>query len=591
VRGSRVVPPILVALATSVAFLPALWGEFVSWDDLTMFPDNPHYRGLGPSQLAWMLTTFHVGEFMPFTWLSYGLDYLLWGLDPFGYHLTNLLLHAAASVAVYGLVLQLLAPGAGAFRAAEPTDRRLAAATAALAFGIHPLRAEPVAWVSARGSILGGLFLVLATLAYLRACAGTSARRDWYAGSVGLFTLALLSRSTSIMLPVVLVVLDVYPLRRLGVPPVGWLGPAARRVWLEKVPFVLLSLPIAGLALAARFGEAAPVLEAKELLTGLVVALSGLAFYPRKTLLLGALSPLYERPPRLDPWQWTFLLSAAAVVALTLILVAVRRRWPAGLAAWVSYVALLAPTLGVVPFGLQLVADRYSYAAGLGGAVLIGAGVLAWCDARRQGRVSGPAWTTVFGLALVAVAGLGALSWRQTQVWRDSKTLWTHVATVEPRSAVAHVSLGRLFEREGDLARAEEHYRQAAAVWPTSSLVHTEVARFLTRQGRLADSIAELERAVTRRPTVEMHRQLGHALVVAGRIPEAIAQYEEALRLRPGSAATLYWLGLALAADRRLAEAIEHFRAAVSLEPGFREARAELDRALRRVTPTRAPSR
>jgi hypothetical protein len=320
------------------------------------------------------------------------------------------------------------------------------------------------------------------------------------------------------------------------------------------------------------------------------VAFSGLAFYPRKTLLLGAFSPLYERQPRLDPWQWPFVLSVVLVVAVTLVLVALRRRWPAGLAAWVSYVALLVPTLGLVPFGLQLAADRYSYVACLGGVLLVGAGVLTCGEARRRGRIGGAASGIALGLGLVVVVGLGAVSWRQTQVWRDSKTLWTHVAMVEPRSAVAHVSLGQLFERDGHLARAEAHYRLAAEVWPTSSLVHTEVARFLTRQGRLGDSIAQLERAVTIRSSVEIRRQLGHALVAAGRIPEAIAQFEAALRLRPESAGTHYSLGLALAADGRLAEAVEHFRAAVALEPDFREARAELDRALRRVTPTRTPS-
>jgi tetratricopeptide (TPR) repeat protein len=581
-RGvGRWLVPALVVLVTAIAFLPALRNQFVSWDDLYMFPENPHYRGLGWTQLAWMWTTFHIYEFMPFTWMTYGADYLVWGLDPFGYHLTNLLLHVTTTVAVYGLVAHLLRLGAWSARTLQGNSVPLAAGLATLLFAVHPLRAEPVAWVSARGSILGGLFLVLTTLAYLRACHGARLRRGWYAGAVGLFALALLSRSTSVMLPVVLATLDVYPLRRLGGGPGRWFGCAVRHVWLEKVPYVVLALPVLPLALGARFqGKPAVMPSLDDLFAGIAVAGHGLAFYLKKTLLLGAFSPLYERPPQLSPWQWRFIASAAAVLAISVALVALRRRWPAGLAAWVSYIAILLPTLGILRFGLQMAADRYTYVAGLGWAILVGAGALTWHEARCHRAIGRPAWAASLVLALGVIAGLGAVTWSQVQVWRDSKTLWTHVATVQPQSAVAQLSLGQLFEEEGDLARATEHYRRAVAAWPQDERVHTNLGRILVRQGRLDEALPYFERAVGLRPTSETHLRLGRTLVARGRLADGIAHYHEALRFRPDSPGIHYTLGLALAAAGRLAEAVEHYRTALRLEPGFEEAKAELGGAL-----------
>jgi len=585
VRGvGRQLVPASIVLVTALVFLPVLRNDFVSWDDLHMFPGNPHYRGLGREQLVWMWTTFHVYEFMPFTWMTYGADYLLWGLDPSGYHLTNLLLHLAATLAVYGLVTHLLRSGAGSDPTLRGNGVRLAAGLATLLFAIHPLRAEPVAWVSARGSILGGLFLVLTTWAHLRACDGPRLRRGWYAGALGLFVLALLSRSTSIVLPVVLTVLDVYPLRRLGGGAGRRLGAAVRHVWLEKVPYVLLALPILPLALAARFQSKPTALPSLgDVLTGVAVACYGLVFYLKKTFLLGSFSPLYERPPQLSPWQWPFAVSAAAVLAISVVLLALRRRWPAGQAAWVSYVALLLPTLGILRFGLQMAADRYTYVAGLGWTILVGAGALAWYDARRQGTIGRPAWVTSLGLTLGVLVGLGVLTWSQVQVWRDSKTLWTHVATVQPGSAVAQLNLGLLLEEGGDLAGATEHYRRAVAAWPADERVHTNLGRILVRQGRLAEALPAFERAVALRPSSETHLKLGRALVAQGRLADGIAHYHEALRLRPESPGIHYTLGLALAAGGRLAEAVEHYRAALRLEPGFREAEAELDGTLQRL--------
>ena len=242
--------PVLIVLVTSAAFLPALQNQFLRWDDHKNFLGNPHYRGLGWIHLRWMWTT-HLGHYIPLTWMTLGLDYVLWGMNPLGYHLTNLLLHAANAVLFYFVAFRILGLGLP-----DPGDRRqadlvLSAGFAALVFAIHPLRVESVAWVTERRDVLSGLFYLSAILIYLRTCERGERGRGWYWAAVGLFACALLSKSMVVNLPIVLLILDVYPLRRLG-GAIGWWSEPARRVYVEKIPFVLLATAAAAIAVMAQ---------------------------------------------------------------------------------------------------------------------------------------------------------------------------------------------------------------------------------------------------------------------------------------------------------------------------------------------------
>ena len=231
--GQRWTPwlaPGLIAFVTIAAFLPVLHNQFVTWDDDQNFLGNLHYRGLAWPHLRWMWTTLHMGHYAPLTWMTLGLDHLLWGMNPVGYHLTSLLLHATNAVVFYFLVRQLLPlalPG--------PSERdhalAVSAGFAALVFGIHPLRVESVAWVTERRDVLSGLFFLSTILAYLRACEREAHGRRWYWLSVALFGCALLSKSMAVSLPVVLLILDVYPLRRLGGSSGGGASPRAAFTW------------------------------------------------------------------------------------------------------------------------------------------------------------------------------------------------------------------------------------------------------------------------------------------------------------------------------------------------------------------------
>lgn len=587
----RSLMPALVALATLAAFWPSLRNGFVTWDDVRMFAENPHYRGLGPAQLRWAWTTIRLGEYMPLTWMSYEADYVVWGLRPLGYHLTSLLLHVAAALAVYALSLRLFSQGTPDPADDERPAIRAAAGLAALVFALHPLRVEPVAWASARGTVLGGLLLLCSALVYVTGCArtgGGALRRPWLLGAVGLFALSLLARSTGFVLPAVLVVLDVYPLRRLGGGPGRWVGRAVRPVWREKLAFLVPALGIVPLAVLARVGSGDLFRrEHYDPLAGAAVALYGAAFYLRRTVLVGESAALYEAPPGWTPLDWPFVASGVLVLLLSGLFLAARRRWPGPLVAWLAYGVLLAPLSGLLPLGLlHLAADRYSYVTCVSWAVLAGAGALAGWRAWRRGRVATPVAALSLGLVVLVLAGWGALSSVRVGIWRDGKTLWAHTVSVAPGSAVGQNNLGEALEAEGDLAGAVEHYRQAARIWPSHAPFFVNLGRVLARQGRLAEAALALRAAIRLRPAAaEGHVALGVVLVSEGRLSEAVEEYRTALGIEPGSAVTHYNLGVALEKQERTADAVEEYRRALELDPGLADARVRLEAALRRLPP------
>jgi len=246
--------PISIVILTSAVFWPALKNGFV-WDDMDLLLRNPYYRGLGWTQITWMFTTFHMGHYMPLSWATFGLDYLLWGMDPFGYHLTNLALHCANAVVFYFIVLGLLSLVLSSVAPPAELPLRAAAWLAALIFAVHPLRVESVAWVTERRDVLSGLFFLLTILCYLKAATveeTNPARGRWMVSTIIVYSLSLLSKAVGLTLPVVLLMLDVYPLRRLGSSAGGWFGPGTRKVWLEKDNFLLMAIAFGIIALLAQ---------------------------------------------------------------------------------------------------------------------------------------------------------------------------------------------------------------------------------------------------------------------------------------------------------------------------------------------------
>jgi tetratricopeptide (TPR) repeat protein len=563
--------PFLVVLLTIAAFLPALWNGFVDWDDTKTLVENRNYRGLGWTQLQWMFSTFYMGHYQPLSWATLGLDYLLGGLEPLGYHLTNLVLHAANAALFYLVILHLLAVSQGDAPASSGAGRlRVAAGFGALLFAVHPLRVESVAWATERRDVLSGLFFLMTIFCYLKAAAmapDTSARRRWLGAAVIVYVLSLLSKASGIVLPVVLVILDVYPLRRLAQEK--WIGPAARKIWLEKVPFVLLAVIFGGIALLAQEGAGAlKAVERYNVAARFAQALYGLAFYLWKSVLPFGLSPLYELPVEFNPLDWPFLLSGFVVLAISAGLYFFRRAWPAGLAVWIYYAVVLFPVLGTAQSGPQLVADRYSYLSCLGVAVLGGAAVRYYwgggpgADARGRNFIFAPA------LAGAVVLALGVLTWKQTQVWRDSESLWRHALAVGRASSTVHYNLAYALQKRGQFSEAIEHYRKSLQFNPRVADAHYYLADALAIQGSLGEAMEHYGQAIKINPEFwGAHYNLAIVLERQGRVGEALGHYRQVVQINPDNVEAHNHLAIVLSRQREFSEAIEHFRLSLKLDP------------------------
>jgi tetratricopeptide (TPR) repeat protein len=510
--------PLLVAVVVFLVFLPVLGNDFVDWDDGTLFVQNLAYRGLGPAQIRWMFSTVLLGHYVPLTWLTLGLDYVLWGMNPVGYHLTNLLLHTTSAVLLLFIARRLLA-AANDFSA---TSLGIGSVVAALFFAIHPLRVESVAWVTERRGVLSGALFLGSVLLYLKGTDACGPRRRWYVTfSVVAYLLAALAKSSVMTLPVVLVLLDVYPLGRLQGGMREWLSGANRSIWAEKAPFVAVGLLTALLGYGAH-AEGSPHIDASGLSRATNVVYS-LTFHLMKTAIPAPLSPRYEAPLSLDPLEPRFLAAIFCVVGVTILVLVSTARSPLGITLWVAYGTLLAPASGVIPLASQLTADRYSYLPGLVWAVLVGAGSAAVAEAGRRGAIRPPLkWLAAAAMAFWLVT-LGMLTWRQEGVWRDSESLWRHAVLATPDCSLCHVHRGQWLQAHGDLELAVWHYQQALALRPSRAAVHANLAWTLTKLGRLPEAAEHYRTLLIHEPTLVAARSsLAAVLIADGRPSEAL---------------------------------------------------------------------
>jgi len=509
-----------------------------------------------------MFTVLHGGHYQPLSWVSYAIDYRLWGLDPFGYHLTNLLLHAANAVLFWLLAMELLRNTEPPAARGPDGGVRFAAAVGALFFALHPLRVESVAWASERRDVLSGLFFLLTMLFYVRAVREPARRRSRLAVAMLCFALSLLSKAWAITLPAVLLVLDAYPLRRLGAGRPAW--PVLR----EKIPFALLAAGAATLALLAQQVEAMRPLHQHGVGARVAQAAYGLCFYVWKTIVPVDLSPLYLLEMPLDPTEPRYLLAMALVVAAAGALFAVRRRAPWLVAAAACYVIIVSPVLGFVQSGQQKVADRYTYLACMPFAVLVAAGVrraaLAWPPGVRR------AGATVAAGVLLA---LGVLTAAQTRRWHDSLTLWTHALALDPASYIARTNRGVVRQLRGDLDGAVEDYDAALAANPGHAEAYKNRGTVRAARGEWDAAILDYDFALRLKPAyADAYVSRGAARESKGDVAGALADYAQACALDAGHARAFYGRANMRATRGDLAGAIADYTAALEINPGYVEA-------------------
>lgn len=500
-RRSSLWLPALAAAAALLALWPVLGNGFSSYDDPGNFLLNPHYRGFGWENLRWMFTTHLMGQYHPVMWLSAAADHALWGLDPRGYHLTSLLLHAltaALACRLFARLLALTAPGGGCAAA-------LSAAAAAVLFAVHPLRAEPVAWASARHDVLSTPFYLATILLYLDAHAAAAPRRGppdprrrprLLAAAWVCYALGLLTKATALGLPLVLLLLDGWPLKRLGD------AAGRRRALAEKAPFALAAAAMAAAAVYAETrGSRLLSMAEHGPAERLAQASYGAVFYVLKTLWPAGLSPLDARPPSLPLFAWPYLPAAAAALAASAAAVLLRLRLPAAAVAWFAYLFLLAPVSGLFTPGPQLVAHRYAYMTTLPLFALAAGGLRALRRARPAAFV--PALALCAGLA----AGWGGLARGQARLWGDDERFWRLAWERNPADTLSQSNLAlTLYNRgvaraaAGRLAEAEAAYREALAVYPGLWQARLNLGNLLLRRGLAAEAAVQYRLALQASP-------------------------------------------------------------------------------------------
>jgi tetratricopeptide (TPR) repeat protein len=542
------VPLAAALLITALIWLPTLGNGFTNWDDPLYVTSNEAVRNPTWRGAAGFLTSFTAANYHPLTMLSLALDAHLWGLDPAPFHAVNLAFHLGGTALVF-LVAAALGSGA------------LASFLTAILFGVHPLHVESVAWISERKDVLSTFFFLGAWLAYLKG-AGREGGRRFPRGAFVLFVLALLSKSTAVTFPLVMLLSDYLGGRRLD-----------RRSILEKAPFLAASLLFGVIALLAqgsaqsiRQGDAFPLAEAP------LIAGYGLAFYLVKLAAPLRLSAVYPYPSA-PGGGLPAIFPLAAVLSGSLL----------GLSLWFGrasrkvvfgvlfFLVTILPVLQFIPLGYAVAADRYTYLPSVGLFWLGAEGFAAGLERlRRRGVWPMAAASVAAGLW---IAGLALLTILRIPVWRDSVTLWENALASYPAAPVAHSNLGMALAARGEKGPAREHFDRAIALSPGNPADFYNRGLLLAGEKRHGEALADFNAAIRLDPAYYMAWcNRGASRSDTGDTAGAMADYDRAIALDPSRSNAWYGRGNVRRAAGDAAGALADYDAALARAPGWAEA-------------------
>ena len=567
---------LLLALGTLALYGPITRHPFIQFDDEQYIRGNPHVAsGLSVSNLVWALTTREQANWHPLTWWSHQLDCTLFGVNPGGHHLVNLLYHVANTL----LLLIFLHRATGAV---------WRSAFVAALFALHPLHVESVAWAAERKDVLSTFFWLLALLAYLgyaRRASGEGATgrtsggaAPFYVAAVVCCACGLMSKPMVVTLPFALLLLDVWPLNRAASWPTGAGNPGApvcpsvstRRLLLEKVPFLALAMAgsLATYSAQSR-GGAVSGLEWGERLANAVLAY---ARYTSKLFWPTDLAIIYPHPRHWPTW---LALGAAALLLLwTIACVYNWRQRPFLAVGWFWFLGTLVPTIGLVQVGAQAMADRYTYIPGIGLFIVVAWGAAEYGFTSRRGKFILPC------LGGAALLGCALVTAREINLWRDSVTLFRHAIDVTRDNYVAENCLGKAYENLGD-PRALACYQLSVDTEPRFPNSQFNLAMALLERGRTGEALEHLQAAAALEPRdADIQYDLGVYFSQHASWTNAVNCFSNSLAVRPNSAAAQFAMGAALATLGRAAPAAARFRETLRLNPQLLQARTNLDRLL-----------
>jgi Flp pilus assembly protein TadD len=544
----------LIVALTWIVFGQTLWHDFVNYDDKTyVFGNSLVSAGLSWHGLARAFVDTQTNNWHPLTLVSHMIDCQLYDLKPGGHHFTNVFLHTIAAVSLFLWLRNIAGKGQSG------SDWNSAFVTAL--FAIHPLRVESVAWIAERKDVLSAVFFFLTLGAYVRYARAPSFGR--YLTMSILFAGGLMSKPMLVTTPVVLLLLDYWPLKRIADRKSFW------RMTLEKLPLFALSAAASIVAIALQVQSPASVGQLPfgwRLQNALVSYVTYIwqIFWPTN------LAVFYPHPDdRLALWQ--VALAAAFLIAITWLVLALRRTRPYLIVGWLWYLIMLLPVIGIVEVGLQGHADRYTYLPHVGLYI-----ALTWltADIARSLRYRKEILASV-GSVIVII--LSACAWQQTTYWRNSETLWTRTLAVTTDNDVALTNLGTLLMERGQLDDALSYFQTALAVHSRSehrhynlslALIHDSVGNVLARKGRADEAIAHFRLAIELRPDFpDAHYNLGTVLFRRRNFDGAIAEWRTTLSLHPNDPGTNTNLANALVQKGLLREAADHYEIALQSEP------------------------
>ena len=553
----------VLAALTIAVYGRTLGFGLTNYDDDVYILTNGHVsNGLTPAGIVWAFTTFHASNWHPLTWLSLMLDAQFGAPDPRVFHATNVLLHVANTL----LLLLALRRMTGALW--RP-------AAVAVLFAVHPLHVESVAWIAERKDVLSTLFWMLTLYAYARYVERPEAGR--YFALAAAFAAGLLAKPMLVTLPVVLILIDFWPLGRLAGNPVTVFGSRGRGgLLLEKVPLLALSAASSVITfIAQRQGSALKDLETFPPGARIENAIVSASTYLVKTVWPTGLAVFYPHPKEALPIA-SVIAAALSLAAITVCAILAARRVPYLTVGWFWYAATLLPVIGLVQVGSQARADRYTYVPLVG--IFIAA---AWGAAEVSDFFARRSRALVTTVLLLVIAAFSMAAWVQTQYWRSGVDLFARAVAVTKNNAVAENNLGSALFARGAVDQAVAHFEASHRIDPLYADASANLAGALAQTGRYDTAIELCNETLARAPShASSHSNLGMALLMKGRLADATAHLREALRLRPGYPVTQGGLGLALLLQGDLTGAIENLRSAASLNPGFFDAHLYLGAAL-----------
>jgi tetratricopeptide (TPR) repeat protein len=551
----------LLVLAVIVVYGQSIKYDFITTDDYLYVTNNPHVKaGLTCESVRWAFTSMEVSNWHPLTWISLMIDYRLSGMNPSSYHATNIVLHALNAVLLL-LVLRRL------------TGSLYRSAFVAALFALHPIHVESVAWISERKDVLSTMFWFLGIWAYLLYLRKPSAGR--YGAVMGAFVMGLMAKPMLVSFPITLLLLDIWPLRRLAVGSQRSRPPL--RLFLEKVPLFALSIVSCFLTFwAQKAGGAVAQLNDVPFNFRMMNAVVSYVIYLGKMIWPLNLAIFYPHPMNtLEGWKIVACLIALAGMTYYSILTHAKRAYVTF--GWLWYVITLAPVIGIVQIGSQGLADRYTYVPFIGIFVII-----AWGAPDLVGRFWGAepearrrSTMVLRTVAVMALLALASLAYGQVRFWKDDITTWTHAVEVAPGVAFSEYNLGRSLHMQHRDDEAMIHYRQAVRIDPNRFDAYNNLGIIFMDRGAYDEAESALESALRAKPDfAKAYYNMGLLLCRMKRFSESFHYYTEAIRLDPEDkeirtklASSHCDYGIALAGQGNVDEAIRQFKIALDIAP------------------------